>query len=147
MTKDVTVNNRFSSNIQTPQSSNEILRFIINSGMINIDDVQDSMEAMKREELLKKHPYKIWQGKDGEWYTKLVDENGSKKLRHRKTLKDLENVVIEHIRKTVECPTVESIFHEWINIRLDRGEIEKSTYSRYERDLISQRQKQVSGML
>lgn len=104
--------------------------------MINIDDVQDSMEAMKREELLKKHPYKIWQGKDGEWYTKLVDENGSKKLRHRKTLKDLENVVIEHIRKTVECPTVESIFHEWINIRLDRGEIEKSTYSRYERDFI-----------
>lgn len=36
---------------------NDILRFIINNGMIDISDVQDSMEAMKREELLKKHPY------------------------------------------------------------------------------------------
>lgn len=29
---------------------NDILRFIINNGMVNISDVQNSMEAMKREE-------------------------------------------------------------------------------------------------
>ena len=43
--------------------------------MLNLSDVQDSMEAMKREELLKKHQYKIWQGKDGKWYTYLPDES------------------------------------------------------------------------
>lgn len=102
--------------------------------MIDISDVQNSMEAMKKKELLEKHPYKIWQGKDGEWYTKLVAEDGSKKLRHRKTKDELENVIIEHIQKVIDCPTVERIFYEWLDVRLERGEIEKSTYSRYERD-------------
>ena len=41
----------------------EILRFIIESVKIDINDVLNSMEAMKRKELLEKHPYKIWQGK------------------------------------------------------------------------------------
>ncbi len=125
----------------------DILRFIINNDMININDVQNCMEDMKRKELLQKHPYKIWQGKDGEWYTKLIEGDGTKKLRHRKTLKALEDVIIEHIRKIEDCPTIEKIFYEWMNVRLERGEIEKSTYSRYERDFISQRQKQGSGML
>ena len=52
----------------------ERLRFIIDNGMKDIGDVQNSMETMKREELLKKHPYKTWQGKDGKWYTYLPDE-------------------------------------------------------------------------
>ena len=47
--------------------------------MLNLHDVQDSMEAMKREELLKKHQYKIWQGKDGKWYTYLPDESKTQK--------------------------------------------------------------------
>lgn len=54
--------------------STEILQFIIKSGMLGLHDVQDSVEAMKRDELLKKHPYKIWQGMDGKWYTYLPDD-------------------------------------------------------------------------
>ena len=42
-----------------------MLQFLIKNGKIDISDVQNSMEAMKRKELLEKHPYKIWQGKDG----------------------------------------------------------------------------------
>ena len=61
------------NNLQYGQN-NEILRFIISNGMINLSDVQNSMEAMKRKELLDKHPYKIWEGKDGKWYTYLPDE-------------------------------------------------------------------------
>lgn len=121
------------SNLQYSQDS-EILRFIIESGKIDINDVQNSMEAMKRKELLEQHPYKIWQGKDGEWYTKLIAEDGTKKLRHRKTRNELENVIIEHVQNVMNCPTIETVFYEWMNIRLERGEIEKSTYSRYERD-------------
>ena len=117
---------------QLSQNS-DILQFVIDNGIINLNDVQNSMEAMKRKELLEKHPYKIWQGKDGEWYTKLITEDGSKKLRHRKTKDDLENVIIEHIQNVIDCPTIERIFYEWLDVRLERGEIEKSTYSRYER--------------
>ncbi len=112
----------------------EILQFIIESGKIDINDVQNSMEAMKRKELLEKHPYKIWQGKDGEWYTKLISEDGTKKLRHRKSRNELENVIIEHVQNVIDRPTITTVFEEWMEVRLDRGEIEKSTYSRYERD-------------
>lgn len=127
-------NNMGMDNLQNGLNKSELLQFIINNGMIDINDIQNSMEAMKREELLKKHQYKIWQGKDGEWYTKLLEPDGTKKLRHRKSRKQLEEVVIEHIKKTVDCPTIGTIFEEWVSVRLERGEIEKSTYSRYRRD-------------
>ena len=73
------------SNLQYGQN-NEILRFIISNGIINLSDVQNSMEAMKREELLKKHPYEIWQSKDGKWYTYLPDDKKGRVLK-RENLK------------------------------------------------------------
>ena len=92
------------------------------------------MEQMKRQELLEKHPYKIWQGKDGEWYTSFYDKEGNRKIKHRKTLKALEDVIIEYIKDTIESPTIDDVFSEWINLRLEREEISKATYSRYTRD-------------
>ena len=61
------------NNLQYGQS-NDILQFIISNGIIDINDVRNSIEVMKRKELLEKHPYKIWEGKDGKWYTYLPDE-------------------------------------------------------------------------
>lgn len=130
MTKDVTVNNGFSSNIQAPQSSNEILRFIINSGMINIDDVQDSMEAMKREELLKKHPYKIWQGKDGKWYTYLPDKEKGRILKKKITEEAIKNDVINYWKAEMENPTIKEVFDEWNDRRLTLKKISNSTHLR-----------------
>ena len=80
------------------------------------------------------HPYKIWQGKDGEWYTSFYDEAGNRKLKHRKTLQALEDVIIDYMKDKVEYPTIESVFLEWIKLRLERGEISNATYSRYLRD-------------
>ncbi len=65
----------------------DILQFIIDNGMININDVQNSMEIMKREELLKKHLYKIWEGKDDKWYTYLPDKVKGRILKKRTTKK------------------------------------------------------------
>ena len=112
----------------------EALQYVISSGIINLDDVRKHMEDMKRKELLSMHPYKIWQGKDGEWYTSFYDEAGNRKLKHRKTLKALEDVIVKYMQDKVECPTIESVFMEWIKLRLERGEITNSTYSRYLRD-------------
>ncbi len=75
--------------------NNDILRFIIDSGMINISDVQNSMEAMKRKELLEKHPYKIWQGKDEKWYTYLPDDKKGRPLKKRTSQKAIEDDVFD----------------------------------------------------
>ena len=112
--------------------SNDILRFIIQSGKIDINDIQNRMEAMKRKEMLDKHPYKIWQGQDGKWYTYLPDGEG-RKLKKRKTKKEIENIVISYWKEQIENPTVDEVFENWISKKYEREEISKATCDRYRR--------------
>ncbi len=67
--------------------SNDILQFIISNGIIDINDVRNCMEDMKKEELLKQHPYEIWQSKDGKWYTYSPAQGGGRALKKRKSKK------------------------------------------------------------
>lgn len=110
------------------------MRFIIESGKIDINDVQDSMEAMKRKELLEKHPYKIWQGKDGKWYTYMPDENRGRVLKKRATQKSLEDDVIKYWKEEVENPTIRELFYEWIHRKVEYQDICIGTFNRYETD-------------
>lgn len=118
--------------MQYAQSS-EILRFIIECGKIDINDVQNSMEAMNREELLKQHPYKIWQSQDGKWYTYLSTQDGGRVLKKRKSKKDLESIVIDYYKNNKEI-LLEDIFQDWASQKLEYGEIQKQTYDRYTTD-------------
>ena len=47
----------------------ELLKYALEHGMINMSYVQEQMEMNKRKEMLEKHPYAIWKGKDGKWRT------------------------------------------------------------------------------
>ena len=49
----------------------EILKYAVQNGMIDMSYMQECIEMNKRKELLSKHPYKIWQGKDGKWRSYL----------------------------------------------------------------------------
>lgn len=110
--------------------SNDILRFIINSGMLDISDVQKNMEAMKRKELLEKHPYKIWQGKDSKWYTYLPDDKKGRVLKKRATQKAIEDDVIEYLKAELENPTLTEVFNEWNDRRLELKKISDATHLR-----------------
>lgn len=109
---------------------NDILRFIINNGIVNISDVQNSIEAMKKKELLEKHPYKIWEGKDGKWRTYLQEKNGERRMIKRNSLEAIENTIIDYIKKDIENPTVEEVFHEWNDRRAELNKISKPTQER-----------------
>lgn len=101
--------------------------------MINLSDVENSIEAMKRDELLKKHSYEIWEGKDGKWYTYLPSKDGGRTLKKRKSRKDLEKVIIDFYKNQKEV-LIKDIFQEWISQKLEYGEIQKQTYDRYKTD-------------
>lgn len=101
--------------------------------MVNISDVQNSMEAMKRKELLEKHPYKIWEGKDGKWYTYLPDGEG-RKLKKRTTQKAIEDDVIKYWKEEAENPTIRELFYEWIHRKVEYQDICIGTFNRYEND-------------
>lgn len=111
----------------------DILNFALENGIIDISTIREQIEMSKREEYLKMHPYKIWQGTNGKWYTYLQDKEGRRIQKNRTTQKDIEDLIVSTIRESIESPTVKDIYYDWMDDRLEREEIEKSTYSRYER--------------
>ena len=55
-------------------SSEQILSFLVENGIINTGDVQKAMTEKHIEKILKQHPFEIWQGKDGRFRTYVEDE-------------------------------------------------------------------------
>lgn len=112
-------------------SDAELLKYAIEHGMIDTALVQEKVEMQRRKELLINHPYDIYQGKDGNWYTYLPDDADGRKKVKRKTRDGVEERVIEYWREKEENPTVENIFLEWVDDKLRYNEIGKGTYDRY----------------
>ena len=54
-----------------------MLQFLLDDNIIDFTHVQEQIAMKKRKELLEKHPYKIWKGKDDFWHTYLP--NGSER--------------------------------------------------------------------
>ena len=111
---------------------NEDLNYLIDSEIINIPNIQSIIKMIKRQELLNNHPYKIWEGNNGKWYTYLPDDNKGRILKKRNTKKDIEDVVIIYWDEIINSPTIEEIFHEWNDYRLSLNKIAKSSHTRFE---------------
>ena len=111
--------------------TNELLKQAIELGIINEADVQQKMEMHERNKLLQQHPFKIWCGSDGKWRTYLPDTIKGRKLVKKSTEEAVKNAVITYWRAETENPTVEEVFHEWNNRRLELKKISASTHDRY----------------
>lgn len=111
-------------------SRNEMLQFAIENGMLDESTIQEKMIMNERKKYLEKHPYKIWEGKDGKWYTYLPNGDG-RRLVKRTNEKTLQDEIIKYYKIAANEPTVRSVFYEWIDRKLKYGEIQKQTYDRY----------------
>ncbi len=114
-------------------STREILKYAVENGMLDVAHIENIIEMQKKEEYLKKHPYAIYQGKDGKWYTYLPDEEKGRIFKKRNTKKEVEKLVIEYWKDRETNPTVNEIFKEWIKKKVEREEISKTTKDRYMR--------------
>jgi len=72
---------------------------LIANGKINLDDVQNDIEAMKDKEYLENHPYEVWEGNDGYWRTYLPDEEKGRKLKKLKTEAKINKVIIDYYKQ------------------------------------------------
>ncbi len=108
----------------------EALKYAIDSGIIDVALVQEKIDMKKREEILKKHPYKIWEGKNGKWYTYLPDKEKGRILKKKSTQKEIESTVVEYWNKELENPTISEVFSEWNDRKLDIGKISAATHLR-----------------
>ncbi len=78
-----------------------LLQYILNNDIINLDDVRDSMKKEERKRLLSLHAYKIFQDKDGRWKTTLPDEarKSGRRLIAKRELSDLEDTIVEYYQR------------------------------------------------
>lgn len=112
-------------------STEELLNLLSLCDKIDISRIQEQVEDMKKDDYLKKHPFKISQGKDGKWRTYLPKDDGGRRQIKKVHKEDLEKVVANYWRDQEENPTIEELFNEWNNKRYNRGKICGATYNRY----------------
>lgn len=106
------------------------LMYLIENGILDPSQVHDIAEQMKKNELLKMHPYKMWEGTNGKWYTYLPDEEKGRCLKKRNTKADIEKLIIDYWKKERENPTINDVFNEWNDRRLMLNKICQSTHMR-----------------
>lgn len=119
------------SNITTEQ-----LQYAIENGMLDAELLQLQIEMKKRKEILENHPYKIWEGKDGNWYTHLPDEKKeeNRALKKRKTEKGIQDCIVEYYLELERHPCFRQVYEQWIAEKAEYEEIGKNSITRYNND-------------
>lgn len=69
-----------------------VLQYLIQSGKIDLHNIQKDMEEEKRREILQQHKYSIYQGSDGRWRTTIPDE----------TKKQGRRLIVKHDKKSLD---------------------------------------------
>lgn len=110
--------------------TNEDLNFLVTRGIIDIPDIQSIIEMEKKKELVEKHPYKAWQGKNGSWYVYLPDKEKGRVLKRKSSKAGIENVIVAYQKEQMDNPTIEEVFTEWNDYRRDLKKIAKSSHTR-----------------
>lgn len=113
--------------------STKLLQFAITNGMIDLSSVQEEMDKQECEYYLSLHPYRVWQGENGKWYTYLQEKEG-RKLKKRNTEEDIRKLIAEHYKSQKTNPNIRDVFMEWITEKLEFGEIGRGSYDRYYND-------------
>lgn len=98
-------------------------------GILNEDNIREQLEKMEKEKYLAMHSYEIFEC-SGAWWTYLPNEDKGRIAKKRKKREDLEKLIIDFYREQNENPTIEEIFNEWNERRVQLGQIKPSTKDR-----------------
>lgn len=103
-------------------------------GIINKSDVLEQLEKMKTQELLNKHTYEIWEGKDGKWRTYLPDPKKGRRLIKKTKRENVEKEIINYYKKEDQdkVKTFKDCYLHWRSVH-DELVSDNSVY-RYETD-------------
>lgn len=110
----------------------DLLTEILGNDKIDLANFALEIRMIERKRYLSEHHYSIRQGKDGAWYTYLPDESKSSKRKQvkRTSRSKLEAEIIKYYQSLEENPTLEEVFTEWNDRRLEMGRIKASTHFR-----------------
>ena len=116
--------------VENTASSEDILKYLADNNIVDMEAVKAKIEMKNRQELLEQHPYKISQGKDGKWRTYLPDKVKGRIQIKRTSRKAVEDSVIDYWNAELNSPTIEEVFTHWNDHRFERGSISSGTHLR-----------------
>lgn len=118
------------------QDKEILLNFAVKNGIINIDNVLEYADDMKKKEIITQHPYDIWEASDGRWKTYIKDttKKNKRKLIARSSKEKIYDVIIKEYKNNMEIITFEKAYRKWLEYGLKNHDIEKGTVDRYECD-------------
>lgn len=104
----------------------ELLKYVVENGMIDLSYVQEQIEMRKREEILKKHPYRIWEDKNGYWNTYLPNSNERKRIKKRNK-DDLIDIIVTFL-KSESHNSFKERYDIWIERQIACGRSDNTIY-------------------
>ena len=114
-------------------SKQEILEILFSDNgndIISEAYIEELMNKRKRNEILKKHCYKIYKCNDGRWATYLPDPLKGRVLKKKKKKEELEDIIVDYYNSCC-FHTMYDIFKDWVEQKLKYGEIQHQTYEKY----------------
>lgn len=111
----------------------ESLNLIGDDGKIDLAIVAQINEMAEKQNFLEQHHGKIWLASDGYYKTKVKESDGSFRLIKKKKLSDLEDAVIEHMKRLSLKQTFKDSFKIWIERQKACGRC-NNTVVKYEAD-------------
>ena len=115
----------------------DLLQYALEHDMISMSYIQEQVNINKRKEILEKHPYKIWEGKDGKWRTYILDENGKRILKKLSTKKAVQNIIVSYYENIEKAKTEDYSFHsyfqKWKEKQVSYG-VSNNTLTKYDSD-------------
>ena len=119
--------------------SQELLKFAMENGMLDMAQVQIQYTMKKRMHILEQHNYEIWQGSDGKWRTYLRETEGKRRMVKRNTKEAVEDAVIqfyESRNRKKDTVTFRDAYFKWRSVQdemVGDNTVAKymSDYSRY----------------
>lgn len=118
----------------------QLLNYALQNGIIDTSFITEQIKMQRKVEILKNHPYEIYQGKDGKWYTYVKSDDGRKKIKavSREKIEDklfsLYEEKEKEEKKKEEVITVKDVFQNWSNWKMTNKDISEQTFERYEVD-------------
>jgi len=112
--------------------SNISLKITASHDILELAVMRRMYEMAKKQEYLKQHRFKVYQGKDGRWFTYVPDprkETGRRQV-VRHTREELDDAIVAAYKDIEDNPTIREVYEEWQERRLYLNKICEATVTR-----------------